>query len=111
MICSTTERTPSSESTAPRTISLYMAWKRATSSAMNRVSPLALASATAASRPSPRSRIVSIIPGMEIGAPERTETNRGIGPLPKVLPDRSSSTASWASTSSASPSGIAPSAR
>lgn len=32
----------------------------------------------------PTSRIVSIIPGMDCVAPERTLTSNGLGPLPKV---------------------------
>ena len=33
--------------------------------------------------------MVSIIPGIETLAPERTETSNGFGPLPKVKPDLS----------------------
>jgi hypothetical protein len=35
----------------------------------------------------PRFRTVSIIPGMEMAAPERTETRRGLAGLLKVLPE------------------------
>ena len=78
---------------------------------MNRVSPVAAARATAASRPSPRLSTVSLIPGIDTGAPERTDSSSGNGPAPKVLPERSSSAASCAAISASRPSGSAPSAR
>ncbi len=48
---------------------------------------------------------MSIIPGIEIFAPERTETSSGSEGSPKRLPARSSSPAMWVPTSSSSPSG------
>jgi hypothetical protein len=59
----------------------------------------------------PRLRTVSIIPGIDTGAPERTDSSSGTGPAPNVFPVRSSSAASRANTSSTSPPGTAPSAR
>ena len=56
----------------------------------------------------PTFRIVSIIPGIETAAPERTETSSGSRGSPKRLPMRSSSRSTWTSTSSSSPSGNAP---
>ncbi len=48
---------------------------------------------------SPRFRTVSIMPGMETAAPERTETRRGLSPRPKVLPEaRSSRSRAWSSS-------------
>ena len=35
---------------------------------------------------SPRLSTVSIMPGMETGAPERTETRRGLSPAPNFFP-------------------------
>ena len=37
--------------------------------------------------------MVSIIPGIETGAPERTDTSRGVGPPPKRRPVRASRSA------------------
>ena len=56
-------------------------------------------------------RIVSIIPGIEIAAPERTETSSGSARSPKRFPARSSSAPTCASTSSSSPAGIRPPSR
>ena len=46
----------------------------------------------------PRLSTVSIMPGMEAAAPLRTDTSRGLGPLPKVLPNFFSNSANAAST-------------
>jgi hypothetical protein len=89
----------------PSTVSAYMAWNRATTSATNRLSPVAVPSATAAARFRPRFRIVSIMPGMEIGAPDRTDSSNGTGPPPKTLPVANSNPASRARISRVSPSG------
>ena len=48
---------------------------------------------------------MSIIPGIEIFAPERTETSSGSDGSPKRFPDFSSSAAMCSPTSSSSPSG------
>ncbi len=48
--------------------------------------PEAATRAGMVSRVRPTLRIVSIIPGMETAAPERTETSSGLGPRPKVCP-------------------------
>ena len=50
---------------------------------------------------------MSIIPGIETAAPERTDTSSGSVGSPKRLPARSSSRATCSSTSSSSPSGTA----
>ena len=55
---------------------------------------------------SPRLRTVSIIPGIENGAPERTDTRSGSVPSPSRLPMSDSSAARAAATSSMRPSGI-----
>ncbi len=78
---------------------------------MNRESPVARAIAIAASRPRPRLRTVSIIPGIETGAPERTDSSSGSGPAPNVLPVAASRSARRAAISASSPSGMRPSAR
>src|SRR6266542_3585537 len=54
---------------------------------------------------SPRLRTVSIIPGIENGAPERTETRSGSTSSPRRLPIFCSSAVSASATSSISPSG------
>ena len=74
---------------------------------MNLVSPERTASAIAASRESPRFRTVSIIPGIETGAPERTESSSGSGPAPNVFPVAASIAARRPCNSSTSPSGSA----
>ena len=51
---------------------------------------------------------MSIIPGIEIAAPERTETSSGSSVSPKRFPERSSSRATCSATSSSSPSGRSP---
>ena len=52
--------------------------------------------------------MVSIMPGMEARAPERTETSSGAATSPKVAPTALPTTASAASTSFARPSGSLP---
>jgi hypothetical protein len=59
---------------------------------------------------SPRSRIVSIIPGIDTGAPERTLTSSGSAESPNRRPTVSSTSAIAARISSSRPSGQ-PSAR
>ena len=52
---------------------------------------------------------MSIIPGIETGAPERTESSSGARPAAEACgPPRTSSSATAAETSSANPSGSAP---
>ena len=53
----------------------------------------------------PRSRIVSIIPGMEMGAPERTLTSSGSVASPNRRPTSVSTRAMWTRISSSRPSG------
>ena len=52
--------------------------------------------------------MVSIMPGMEARAPERTETSSGAATSPKVAPTALPTMASAASTSLARPSGSLP---
>ncbi len=52
--------------------------------------------------------MLSIIPGIEIAAPERTETSSGFSVDPNVLPVFASSRCTAASSSSPSPSGKPP---
>ncbi len=54
-------------------------------------------------------RTVSIIPGMENFAPDRTDTSSGSSGSPSFLPRACSSAARCSLTSSASPSGALPS--
>jgi hypothetical protein len=49
--------------------------------------------------------MVSIMPGMEACAPERTDTSNGAATSPKVAPTALPTSASAASTSFAKPSG------
>ncbi len=51
---------------------------------------------------------MSIIPGIEIAAPDRTDTRSGSAGSPKRFPARSWSRATWSSTSGQSPSGASP---
>lgn len=56
-------------------------------------------------------RTVSIMPGMENLAPERTETSSGSSDWPSFLPIFASRAARWALTSSRSAAGASPLAR
>ena len=56
----------------------------------------------------PRFRMVSIIPGIETTAPDRTETSKGRSAAPSRRPVRSSSRASPSAICSANPSGQEP---
>ena len=49
--------------------------------------------------------MVSIMPGMDMAEPERTEISRGFSPVPKVLPVFSSSACICVRTSSMTPAG------
>ncbi len=53
---------------------------------------------------------MSIIPGIETAAPDRTETSSGSTASPKRFPARASSRPTCSSTSASSPSGTRPSA-
>ena len=59
----------------------------------------------------PTLRTVSIIPGIENFAPERTETSNGSSGSPSFLPRASSSAARWSAISASNPSGARPAAR
>src|SRR5438093_4665109 len=60
---------------------------------------------------SPRLRIVSIIPGIDTGAPERTETSSGFIGSPNFFPATRSRRRKALSTSGRKPAGTAPSRR
>ena len=60
---------------------------------------------------SPMLRTVSIIPGIENFAPDRTDTSSGSSGSPSFLPRAASSAARCSATSASSPSGAAPCAR
>jgi hypothetical protein len=70
--------------------------------------PVDAARPSTAASLTPRLRIVSIIPGIETAAPERTETSSGFPASPKPFPVCVSSAAMCSSTSSSSPSGTSP---
>jgi hypothetical protein len=59
----------------------------------------------------PRLRTVSIIPGIEYLAPDRTETSRGLSRSPRRRPMACSRPRRWPSTSSRRPSGKPPELR
>ena len=77
-------------------------------SCAKRALPVVRARPSTASSFRPRLRIVSIIPGIETAAPERTDTSSGSSGSPKRLPARSSSRAMCSAISSSSPSGRPP---
>ena len=68
------------------TISRYISRKRRRQSAANTGSPATMPSPAAVASLSPRSRIVSIIPGIDTGAPERTLTSKGLAGSPNCRP-------------------------
>ena len=69
-----------------RTMRAYMAMKRRYESKAKRSSPVCFASPSTDSSLRPRLRTVSIMPGMENLAPERTETSSGSAASPMALP-------------------------
>ena len=60
---------------------------------------------------SPMFRTVSIIPGIENFAPDRTDTSSGSPGSPSVLPRAASSAARCSATSASNPSGTVPDSR
>ena len=70
----------------PSTTSPYIWIRRRYESCANRALPVAPANPRTALSFRPRSRIESIIPGIEIAAPERTETSRGFDGSPNIAP-------------------------
>ena len=98
-----------SNSSFPRfkTTSPYIWRKRRRQSRANR-SPAAAARPLIVEEFKPRFRIVSIIPGIEDRAPERTETRSGLDGSPKRRPAASSTRARASATSLFKPSGPAP---
>ena len=85
----------SDDASMPSTTSPYIWISRRYESNANRSFPVAAASPRVVSSLSPRSRIVSIIPGIEIAAPERTETSSGLDGSPKPAPVASSRRPMW----------------
>ncbi len=83
----------------------YDARKRAWQSAANAASPEAAASPASVAAFRPRLRIVSIMPGIDRGAPDRTLTSSGSIADPKPRPTFRSSAAICARSSSVSPAG------
>ena len=93
----------------PSTTLEYICTNRRYESAANRSLPDARASPSTDRGFSPRFRIVSIIPGIDTGEPDRTETRSGSSGSPRLLPpQRSSRAARCLDTSSDRPSGHAP---
>ena len=92
----------------PSTTFAYICTKRRCESAAKRGVPDASASPRGERGFSPRFRIVSIIPGIDTGEPERTETRSGSSGSPRRLPQRSSSAARCLDTCSSRPSGHVP---
>ena len=90
----------------PSTVSPYIWISRRYESKAKRGLPVRLARPCTASSFRPTFRIVSIIPGIDTAAPERTETSSGSWGSPNRLPAFSSSRSTWPRTSSSSPSGI-----
>ena len=112
MSCSTPRsrlRSPSACSkrwpSIPSTTSPYIWISRRYESWAKRALPVARARPATASSFRPRLRIVSIIPGIEIAAPERTETSSGSSVSPKRLPVFSSRCAMCSPISASRPSG------
>ncbi len=87
------------------TIRPNIAMKRRYASQPNRSLPVSPTRPWSVSSLSPRFRTVSIIPGIENLAPERTLTRSGLAASPKPLPERSSTWRIAARTSSQRPSG------
>ena len=92
----------------PRTVSPNICTKRRNASHAKRGFPVRASSAALVSSLRPRFSTVSIIPGIDAAAPERTETRSGVVGLPSRFPIPSSIAASAASTSSWRPGGYAP---
>ncbi len=70
----------------PSTTSPYICTKRRYESQANRGLPVRLATASTAWSFMPRLRMVSIMPGIEARAPERTDTSSGISLSPNFMP-------------------------
>jgi adenylate kinase family enzyme len=90
----------------PPTVSPYIWISRRYESKAKRAFPVRSASPFTATSPRPTLRIVSIIPGIEIAAPERTDTRSGSWASPKSLPVSCSSRSTCSAISSSSPAGI-----
>ncbi len=86
----------------------YMAMKRRYESKAKRSSPVWAARPSTDLSFSPRLRTVSIMPGMENLAPERTDTSRGSVASPICLPMAFSRRARASATSPSSPLGQPP---
>jgi hypothetical protein len=86
----------------------YMAMKRRYESKAKRWSPVWLARPSTERSLRPRFNTVSIIPGMENLAPERTDTKSGSSALPMALPMAFSRRVRAPATSASSPVGQPP---
>jgi hypothetical protein len=93
------------------TTSPYICRNRRYASHANRGLLLSAARPSTVVSVSPRLRTVSIIPGMEMAAPLRTDTSRGFAGSPSFLPVVSSSRCRFALTSSRNDAGTPPVAR
>ena len=92
----------------PSTMRPYIEMKRRYESSAKRRSSVWRASPSTDASLRPRLRTVSIIPGIENFAPERTETSRGSRASPRRVPIARSRRRRARPTSSTSPSGITP---
>ncbi len=92
-------------SSTPSTILPNIWIKRRYASHANRESLLCLARPSTVWSFSPRLRIVSIMPGIDKGAPDRTDTSRGLSESPNFLPVMPSRRLIDLRTSSIRPSG------
>ena len=95
----------SSGTVSTPTMSRNMASKRFRQLPANLGLPEDAASPAVVASLRPRLRIVSIIPGIEIGAPDRTLTSSGFAGSPKPWPTSCSMRAMWARSSSSRPAG------
>ncbi len=86
----------------PSTMRPYMAMKRRYESYANRSCPVASARPSTETSLSPRLRTVSIIPGIENAAPERTLTSSGSCASPSLRPITFSSLVTCRSISASS---------
>ena len=87
------------------TIAANIVSRRARHAAANAGSPVTLARPSVVAGVRPRLRIVSIIPGIDTGAPERTETSSGSAGSPNRRPVVASTSAIRSRSSASRPAG------
>src|SRR5918992_6369388 len=92
----------------PSTTSPCICRKRRYASYANRALPLCCARPWTVTLLRPRLRIVSIIPGIDTGEPERTETRSGLSGSPKRFPVARSRSSIFVATSSRNDGGYVP---